>query len=391
MTIKASATPPTINQLVERATDMLPRVRKHAAEGDRLRHLPDATVAEFQDAGFFKVFQPSRYGGFELDYGATQLDLCNQLGRASGSAAWVQSVVACHAWLAGMYPQEAQDAVWAKDADTLVASAFSRSTGRGTQAEGGLLLEGDWEFSSGVHACQWVILSAVIEPEKTPPPVLFCLVPRGDFEILETWDSSGLRSTGSHGVRVKRAFVPESRVLDTGLAEAQRAPGGAINESYIYRLPLWTVFGFNICAPAIGIARGGLDAFVDLTRSRPGRADEPALQLRLAESAVEVDCADSLLRADAVELKRLVTGAAPPSPELRAKCGRDLAFAALLCARSLDRLMAAVGAHGIEAGSAIERARADAYAVINHHGLSWDGHGARYGNTILNGPVQRRA
>src|SRR6266571_3436358 len=150
---------------------MLPRIREREAEGDALRRLPDATVRDFQEAGFFKVFQPACFGGYELDYGTTQLELCDQLGRASGSATWVQSVVACHAWLVGMYPREAQDAVWGQDVDTLVASAFGRSTGRATRQGDGLLLEGDWEFSSGVHACQWVILSAALDPQSNPQQV----------------------------------------------------------------------------------------------------------------------------------------------------------------------------------------------------------------------------
>lgn len=387
MTIEGLRAAPTIDELVERARGMLPKLRGRETETERLRRLPEATVADLQQAGLFRVFQPARYGGFELDYGATQIDLCNELGRASGSAAWVQSVVACHAWLIGMYPLEAQEAVWGDDGETIVASAFGATTGRGWRTDGGYTLEGDWEFSSGVHACQWILL-AVRLPENEQnksgaPRVLFCLLPKSDYEILDTWSASGLRGSGSHGVRVANAFVPDEFILDTGLGEAQRPPGIAVNAGYIYRLPLWTVFGYNLAAPAIGTARGGLEAYVEMTRERPERAGEPARQMRIAESSVEIDCAEALLRADAAELKRLVQAGTPPSPEFRARCGRDLGYAGLLCARAMDRLMASVGAHGLDESSAIARARADVYAALNHHGLSWDARATSYGSVAL--------
>ena len=119
------------------------------------------------------MFEPARYGGYELDYGPTQIALANALGPADGSVAWVQSVVACHAWLLGMYPRAAQDAVWGADPDTLIASAFSARTGAAKQVDGGYWLEGEWEFSSGVHACQWIILAAAI-PSQPGPPLPSC-------------------------------------------------------------------------------------------------------------------------------------------------------------------------------------------------------------------------
>jgi hypothetical protein len=67
----------------------------------------------------------------ELDYGRVQLELCSVLGQACGSSAWVQMVVACHAWCLAMFPEEAQQAVWDEDPDTLVASAFGFSTSHG--------------------------------------------------------------------------------------------------------------------------------------------------------------------------------------------------------------------------------------------------------------------
>ena len=108
---------PSLADMVERAEALLPRLRDRARQTDELRRLPDDTVAELRDAGFFRVLQPRRFGGFELDYGRTQVELCHVLGEACGSTAWTQSVLACHAWALGMFAPEVQEAVWGGDED----------------------------------------------------------------------------------------------------------------------------------------------------------------------------------------------------------------------------------------------------------------------------------
>src|SRR5690348_6111872 len=115
----------TLEDLLERAEALVPRLRERARSAEELRRLPDETFQEFQKAGLFKVFQPARYGGFELDYGRTQVELCHVLGQGCGSSAWVQCVIACHAWALGMFPPEAQEAVWGGDEDALIASSFA--------------------------------------------------------------------------------------------------------------------------------------------------------------------------------------------------------------------------------------------------------------------------
>jgi 3-hydroxy-9,10-secoandrosta-1,3,5(10)-triene-9,17-dione monooxygenase len=84
--------------MTQRARDLLPTLRERAARTEALGHLPPETVADFRAGGFFRVMQPRRFGGMELDYGRLQVELCSVLGQACGSSAWVQMVVACHAW-----------------------------------------------------------------------------------------------------------------------------------------------------------------------------------------------------------------------------------------------------------------------------------------------------
>src|SRR6266852_8262021 len=127
-----------------------------------MRRMPDETIADFLQAGLLRIFVPERYGGYEIDYGPIQLALSRQLGRACGSSAWVQSVVACHAWLLGMFPRAAQDAVWGSDPEALLSTGISMRAGLGRPVDGGYQVEGHWEFSSGIDAVQWVMLMVPI-------------------------------------------------------------------------------------------------------------------------------------------------------------------------------------------------------------------------------------
>ena len=159
----------TLEDVVERAKALAPRLCERAPRTEALRRVPDETMQDFLESGLFRVLRPKRWGGLELPYGRTQTELCSVLGRACGSSAWVQCVVACHAWCLAMFPPEAQEAVWGREPDTLIASAFAYTTGRGRPVEGGYFVEGNWQFSSGSNACHWIILGAPIFEDGGPP------------------------------------------------------------------------------------------------------------------------------------------------------------------------------------------------------------------------------
>jgi 3-hydroxy-9,10-secoandrosta-1,3,5(10)-triene-9,17-dione monooxygenase len=363
---------PTIHDMVQRAEALLPRLRERAAETEALGRLPVETVADFREGGFFRVLQPRRFGGMELDYGRLQLELCSTLGQACGSSAWVQMVVACHAWCLAMFSEEAQQAVWGKDPETLVASAFGFSTGKGRPVEGGYWVEGDWVFSSGSDLCQWIILGTRLE-QPGPPKAIWTLLPRKDWEILDTWHAAGLKGTASNDIRVRGAFVPDEFSLDISFAPStQPTPGSLVNRNPMYGLPLAGFFYFNVTTEALGIARGAIDAFAEQLVERGDRPNLYGRQIRLAESAAEVDAAEALVRADVEVIDRILHDGAVIDPAFQARLGRDLSFMVKLCAQAVDRLTTAVGAHGMGDDSPIHRASRDIHAIGNHAVNNWE-------------------
>jgi 3-hydroxy-9,10-secoandrosta-1,3,5(10)-triene-9,17-dione monooxygenase len=377
-----------LDTLVERAREMVTDLLKRAPGAEELRRIPDETIRDFVEADFFKIFQPKRFGGYELDYGPPQVRIASELGRGCGSSAWVFTVTACHSWILGMYPLRAQEEVWGEDCKALLASALVPEKGRLEPVDGGYRISGRWKFSSGVDAADWNLIVAPLDTGAGGRDNLLCLVPKRDYEVIDTWFVGGLRATGSKDVQIDGAFVPEHRTLPLRMLKGGPTPGSAVNPSHIYRLPLHAVFPYNISTPAIGIARGVIEQFtarasrqISLTGQRT--AESTTLQLRVAEGAALVDAASELILRDAEEINGVARAGESFDYEKRTRYRRDLAYAALSSMRAVDVVHQASGAHGLFEEFPIQRAFRDVHAINAHAALRWDSNGLQFGRIAL--------
>jgi len=146
-----------------RATALVPQLRDRAARTEELRRLPPETERDLHEAGLFRIVQPKRVGGSEFDYVAL-VDCAEILGEGDASVAWNFANLASHHWMLGMFDRRAQDRVWDKDPNVLIASSFIFPAGRARKVEGGYQLRGRWPFSSGVASCEWNMLASVVAP-----------------------------------------------------------------------------------------------------------------------------------------------------------------------------------------------------------------------------------
>src|SRR6201999_601996 len=150
--------------MIDRAKALIPQLRERAARTEELRRLPSETERDLHDAGLFRVVQPKRVGGSEFDYVAL-VDCADALGQGDASVAWNFANLASHHWMLGMFDKRAQDEVWDKNPDTLIASSFIFPAGRARRVDGGYMLRGSWPFSSGVDACDWNMLASVVSSD----------------------------------------------------------------------------------------------------------------------------------------------------------------------------------------------------------------------------------
>src|SRR6201991_2474946 len=150
--------------MIARADALIPKLCERASRTEDLRCLPSDTQRDLHDAGLFRILQPKRVGGSELDYVAL-VDCADALGKGDASVAWNFANLASHHWMLGMFDRRAQDVVWSENADALIASSFIFPAGRARKVDGGYVLSGSWPFSSGGDCCDWNMLASVVSSD----------------------------------------------------------------------------------------------------------------------------------------------------------------------------------------------------------------------------------
>jgi alkylation response protein AidB-like acyl-CoA dehydrogenase len=360
---------------------------RHARASEEAARLHPEVVAALPATGFARHFVPRRWGG--RAGGFTELvDAVAAVGKACASTAWCCALLAGHARLAAHLPEAAQAELWADSPDTPIAAAVVPPAGRLTRVPGGWRLTGRWSFASGIEHADWILLATLDErpagqpatpdkqpteppavpdqqpqPPTTPPAYRILLLPRADIRIHRTWDSVGLRGTGSHSVSVEDAFVPEHRsclrdTLMTGVPEADAAP--------CHRVPYTLVASLLFCAPGLGAARGALDAWTASARERGGPGD-PGVQQAFARCSGEIDAAGLLLQAAAQRADRTALNpAAAFEPETAARNQRDASLAAGMLTGAVEQLFRTAGSRALDRSNPLQRAWRDLHAVAAH-------------------------
>jgi 3-hydroxy-9,10-secoandrosta-1,3,5(10)-triene-9,17-dione monooxygenase len=359
---------------LDRVRAVLPALRERASRAERLRRLPDETLADFQKAGLFRALQPKRYDGYELDP-ATFYRAVIEVGTVCGSSAWILGVIGVHNWHLAIFPPEAQEEVWGEDTDVQLSTSLA-PTGTVERVAGGFRLKGRWSFSSGCDFCHWAVLGGLVpsaEAGRAPEARVF-LVPRSDYRIDDNWHVVGLCGTGSKDLLVADAFVPEYRTHSYEDAFHLRHPGAAVNAAPLYRLPWGLIFPYGITAPAIGVALGALATFREQSgrrlnlRDQSRLVEDPFIQFRLAEAAAEIDAARDRLLRNFAEMMRLARAGAEIPLADRARYRWDAGQAMAWSVRAVDRLFEASGGRGIFLDNPIQRAWRDVHAMRAHAG-----------------------
>ena len=362
----------TPDEFLGRVRDLLPAIRERAARAEALRQLPDETFADFQEAGLFRALQPKRYGGFELDPGI-QYQAVTEVGAVCGSTGWVFGVIGAHNWHLAVFPPQAQQDVWGEDDSAQLATSLA-PTGAVERVDGGFRISGRWSFASGCDHCRWVVLGGIAPPAENgaPPDARTFLLPRSDYAIDDNWHVMGLCGTGSKDIVVDGAFVPDYRTHSYLDAFHLRNPGMVVNDAPLYRLPFGLVFAYTLGAAAIGAAKGALATFREQQRrrlnirDRSRVAEDPFTQLRLAESAAEIDAAHERMLGNFAEMMRLARAGMEIPLVFRARVRWDSGKATDWSIRAVDRLMMASGGRGIFLDNPIQRAWRDVHAMQAH-------------------------
>src|SRR5262245_28214050 len=160
MDAKTDIAVPSTAEMIARARAMIPALRARAPQAERERRLPNETIADMKEAGFFQVLQPRRWGGYEMDMW-TYFQVQMALAEGCMSTAWVYGVVGIHPWLIALFTDEVAQQIWGDDNNTLVCSSLM-PTGVATPVQGGFRYSGRWRYSSGCEHISWAFLGGAV-------------------------------------------------------------------------------------------------------------------------------------------------------------------------------------------------------------------------------------
>ena len=352
-----------IEELVERATSLIPLLRKAAPSAEKARRVPQESLDALSAAGIFKMTAPKAYGGVEADF-HTQCDVLAEIARGCPSTSWVATIYSAMSWLVGTFPDETQEEIYA-NGDPRIAGVFS-PTGTAARKDDGFVVNGRWPFNTGCHGATWTVLNVLVGEMPT------CMIARSaDLKILDDWYATGMSATGSNTVVAENVFVPARRAMPLPEMIEGRYPARHNADNPYFTLPLAAVLTVNAGGTPVGTARGAMDAFVERLPGRgityttyTNKAEAPVTHLQMAEASMKIDSSDAHVRL-ATSLLDEARNRSMTMQE-RVKARAHIAYSTGLAREATDILFYASGASSIQEHMAIQRYQRDIQALSNH-------------------------
>lgn len=378
---------PSRQELVRRAANLVPLLRKNAAWTEENRRLHKETVEALTDAGLLKLRVPARYGGYESDT-RTLNEVMIELGRGDGAVAWTASVWTIPGWMVGMFPDHVQDEIYSTP-DVRVCGTLSPS-GMATPQGDGMVVNGRWGFISGAQDSHWQEIIAIAPtPDGTAMWPVVALVPMSDLGIIDDWFTSGLRGSGSVTTVAQDLYVPNERIIPLPFVLNGQTASKANADLPMYRNPLLGVANASSAGTVIGMAKAASEVFFERLGNRKitytdyeHQADAPITHLQVAAATMKIDEAE--FHADRVTSLVDAKGATgePWSMVERARTRADLGAVCRLSKAAVDTLSLASGGSSIYSDVPMQRITRDMHAVNLHALMLPDTNDELYGRVL---------
>ena len=267
------------------ARDLAPIIAARAADTEAQRRLPADLADQIADAGLFRMAVPRRLGGAEAPP-ADILAALETLSKADAATGWCAMIAGTTALAAAWLPDVHAEAIFA-DPRAITGGVFA-PLGKAIVDGDDLVVSGRWAWASGSANCQWLVGGAVILDDGVmrtlpngAPDHRMMFMAAADVELIDTWDTMGMRGTGSGDMAATGVRIPADRSVSF-ITDTPRDPGP------LYAFPPFGLLALGIAAVASGNA---LAALADL-RDLAGAKKAAGSSRRLAERAtVQADYA----------------------------------------------------------------------------------------------------
>jgi 3-hydroxy-9,10-secoandrosta-1,3,5(10)-triene-9,17-dione monooxygenase len=370
-------------EMLRRAIELRPVLRERQAECEALGRLPDSTNADFIKAGFYRILQPRRFGGYEFDV-RTFVDVMAEVARGCPSSGWVLALTSGHTHTLTYLGEQAQVEAYGTDGD--YRAPFVATPGVfAVMRDAGCVLDGGWDYASGCDiATHFLGHVAVASGDAARPfDILIALIDRSDFAIVDNWDVVGMRGTGSRRAVVRDLYLPEHRFVRSPLMDPSAAlPSGHANP--LYRGRLLSLLMMEIAAVSVGIALAAIDAYEDILRTKrvstpisPLRFEDTTFQQHFGHAWALVSTAQAALRQVAADYLSFAARQAAGAGEFSDEEDRRLLLIeqqiVRLAGEVVDLLFRTGGSSAGKAAAPLQRYMRDMSFVRTHMGPQFEG------------------
>jgi 3-hydroxy-9,10-secoandrosta-1,3,5(10)-triene-9,17-dione monooxygenase len=262
----------TETQMIQRAVSLRSRLIAGQEDTERRTYYSPRMHDEFLAAGFYHLYVPRRYGGYEFGV-PTYVRVVQEIARGCVSTAWCLGLAMNHALMVGSWwPEQAQDEIFA--GGDFRAGSVAAPVGMATPTGDGWEINGQVAFASGTPYSTFYMGQAMLPnpDEAQPPPMLVFVARRDEWEMLDDWgDMMGLKGSGSHSIRFDRTRVPASWGFEGNMLDIEvggGTPGSRLHDNPMYAGRAMSVFTISLAAVTVGAAYNMLDEYERLMRTK---------------------------------------------------------------------------------------------------------------------------
>lgn len=379
---------PSAEAIIQRAHDMIPMLRTRAADCEKQRMVPEETIAAFKEAGFFRILQPKRWGGYEMHPNVLNKVLM-ELARGCPSSAWNVMVLGVHPFEVGLLPAQVGDELWGEDDSRLVSSSYA-PFGTVSKVEGGYRLNGEWLTSSGCdHAAGGAFVGGRVE-ENGEVVFRSFWIQRSDFEIVDDWYVVGLAGTGSKKLIIKDVFVPSYRCHVIGAYDEQ-SHGGVEN---LYKMPFFYVFYAAVSSVIVGMARGMADLYIEhmvprqnINQAVGAAVNDPFIKGKLGEAFAKITGAAARVLHNTDEAWGYASKGQLVPLEARIRHFATNQFTGGECFEAAHMIFKKTSTRGVWLNNPMQRQLRDILVGANHITQNQDNIGDLLGGHLLGNPL----
>ncbi len=372
-----------------RARDLAATIAAAADAIEQTRRLPAALLDGLHEARLFRMLLPRSVDGDEVVPGA-YVRAVEEVARADGSVGWCVSIANSTGLIAAYMDRAVAREIWGDPRATVAWGPPNES--RAVAVPGGCRVSGHWDFASGCRHASWMgAHGVVVEPdgslrlnEAGRPTVLSWLFPASSATLIDTWNPIGLRGTASDSYEVADLFVSDA------YTSTREDPAARREHGRLYAFPQQTLYSVGIASVALGIARGMLDAFMDLACRKTPRgmarlADNAVIQSEVARAEAKLGAARAYLIETVDRIHAGADDIAPINVPERARVRLAAAHAIANAVAVADYTYKAAGVDAIFPGSPFGRRFRDIH-TLSQQIQSRDVHFETCGRVLLGDP-----